>query len=65
MLERFERMTIAPERVAEEIARAVERGALRLRVCRETYAVDWAKRLFPAGVHRLVRAGYRRFGSLG
>jgi short-subunit dehydrogenase len=65
MVERFERQTAAPERVAEQIVRGVERGALRVRVCRETYAVDWAKRLFPAGVHRLVRAGYRRFGSLG
>jgi NAD(P)-dependent dehydrogenase (short-subunit alcohol dehydrogenase family) len=65
MVERFERQTVAPELVAERIARGVERGALRVRVCRETYAVDWAKRLFPAGVHRLVRAGYRRFGALG
>lgn len=65
MIERFERSTVAPAVVAEQIARGVERGALRVRVCRETYAVDWAKRLFPSGVHRLVRAGYRRFGSLG
>jgi NAD(P)-dependent dehydrogenase (short-subunit alcohol dehydrogenase family) len=65
MVERFERQTIPPELVAEQIARGVERGALRVRVCRETYAVDWAKRLFPSGVHRLVRAGYRRFGALG
>jgi NAD(P)-dependent dehydrogenase (short-subunit alcohol dehydrogenase family) len=65
MIERFERSAVAPEVVAEQIARGVERGALRVRVCRETYAVDWAKRLFPSGVHRLVRAGYRRFGSIG
>ena len=65
MIERFERMAVAPEVVAERIARAVERGALRVRVCRETYLVDWVKRLFPSAVHRLVRLGYRRFGSLG
>jgi short-subunit dehydrogenase len=65
MIETFERRALAPEAVAEQIARGVERGALRVRVCRETYAVDWAKRLFPSAVHRLVRAGYRRFGSLG
>jgi hypothetical protein len=58
-------MAVAPEVVAERIARAVERGALRVRVCRETYLVDWVKRLFPSAVHRLVRLGYRRFGSLG
>jgi len=65
LVELFERRTIPPELVAEQIARGVERGALRVRVCRETYAVDWAKRLFPSAVHHLVRAGYRRFGSLG
>jgi NAD(P)-dependent dehydrogenase (short-subunit alcohol dehydrogenase family) len=65
MIERFERQTVAPEVVAERIARGIERGELRVRVCRETFAIDWAKRLFPAGVHQLVRAGYRRFGSLG
>jgi NAD(P)-dependent dehydrogenase (short-subunit alcohol dehydrogenase family) len=65
MVERFERQTVAPAVVAERIARGVERGALRVRVCRETFAIDWAKRLFPAAVHHLVRAGYRRFGSLG
>lgn len=65
MVERFERQAIDPAVVAEQIARGVERGALRVRVCRETYVVDWAKRLFPSAVHHLVRAGYRRFGSLG
>lgn len=65
MIERFERRAVSPEHVAEQIARGVERGALRVRVCRETYAVDWVKRLFPAGVHHLVRLGFRRFGSLG
>jgi NAD(P)-dependent dehydrogenase (short-subunit alcohol dehydrogenase family) len=65
MVDVFERRTIAPEQVAERIARGVERGALRVRVCRETYAVDWAKRMLPSAVHQLVRVGYRRFGSLG
>jgi NAD(P)-dependent dehydrogenase (short-subunit alcohol dehydrogenase family) len=65
MVEVFDRRMLAPEVVAERIARGVERGVLRVRVCRETYAVDWAKRLFPSAVHHLVRAGYRRFGSLG
>ena len=64
MIERFERRALAPGVVAEQIVRGVERDALRVRVCRETYVVDWAKRLFPSGVHRLVRTGYRRFGSL-
>lgn len=62
-IERFGRQAMAPERVAERIVRGVERGEMRVRICRETFVVDWAKRLFPAGVHRLVRRGYRRLGS--
>ena len=60
MVERFDRHAVAPERVAERIVRGVERGEMRIRICRETFVADWAKRLFPAAVHQLVRRGYRR-----
>ncbi len=60
MAERFERRAMAPERVAERIVRGVERGEMRVRVCRETFVADWVKRLFPVTAHRLVRRGYRR-----
>jgi hypothetical protein len=65
MIERFYRMAMAPDKVALKILRAVERNQLRVLICPETRAADWAKRLFPAGVHQLVARGYRRFGSLG
>jgi short-subunit dehydrogenase len=65
MVERFERMAMPPERAAERIVRGVERGRMRVRIGRETYLVDWLKRLFPVSIHRLVVRGFRRFGSLG
>lgn len=65
MIERFEKMAMPPEAAARRILRAVERNKLRVVISREARAADWAKRLAPAGVHRLVSWGYRRFGSLG
>lgn len=65
MVERFEKMAMPPEEAARQILRAVERNQLRAVICREARAADWAKRLAPSGVHRLVAWGYRRFGSLG
>jgi short-subunit dehydrogenase len=65
MVERFEKRTMDPAEAARRILRAVERNELRAVICREARVADWAKRLAPAGVHRLVAWGYRRFGSLG
>lgn len=65
MVERFEKQALAPEDAARQILRAVERDALRVVICREAHAADWAKRLAPSAVHRLVAWGYRRFGSIG
>lgn len=56
----FERHAAPPERVAEAVVRAVERGRPRLVVCREAHLADWAKRLWPVGSSRLVGWGYRR-----
>jgi hypothetical protein len=38
---------------------------MRVLICRETVAAEWAKRIAPVAVHRLVAWGYRRVGSLG
>ncbi len=65
MIERFDRMAMSPEKAAGQILRAVERDRLRVVICPESRAADWAKRIFPAAVHHLVAAGYRRFGALG
>jgi short-subunit dehydrogenase len=65
MVERFERMAAPPERVAAQILRAIERDRMRVLICRETVAAEWAKRIAPVAVHRLVAWGYRRVGSLG
>jgi short-subunit dehydrogenase len=65
MIERFEKMAMPPEQAARQILRAVERNQLRVVICREARAADWAKRIAPAAVHRLVHWGYRKVGSLG
>ncbi len=65
MIARFEKMAMEPDEAARKILRAVERDRLRVVICREAVAADWAKRLLPAGIHRAVVLGYRRFGSLG
>ena len=65
MIERFDRMAIAPEQAAAQILRAVERNRMRVVICPEAHAADWAKRVAPVAVHRLVAWGYRRFGPLG
>jgi NAD(P)-dependent dehydrogenase (short-subunit alcohol dehydrogenase family) len=65
LIERFDRMAIAPEKAAQRILRAVERNRMRVVICPEAHAADWAKRIAPVAVHRLVAWGYRRFGSLG
>jgi short-subunit dehydrogenase len=65
MVERFERMAMDPELVAERIVRAVERGRMRVLVCRETFVIDWLKRAFPVSIHGLLRWAFRRLGPVG
>jgi len=65
MIEGIDRMAMAPEKVARKILRAVERDKLRIVISPEAHAADLAKRLFPAGVYRILAYGYRRFGPLG
>jgi len=56
----FERMGMPPERAAAKILRAVQRDAQRVRIGRETYAVDWLKRLLPGTTQRLVGWAWSR-----
>lgn len=65
LIEQFDRLAMSPDKAAAKILRAVERDRLRVVICPESRAADWAKRFFPAAVHHLVARGYRRFGSLG
>jgi short-subunit dehydrogenase len=62
MVDAFERWAMAPEKVARGVLRAVERDQLRVVICTEARAADWAKRFAPAAVHRLVAWGFRRTG---
>lgn len=64
MAERFERMGMPPERAAEQILRAVERGRMRVVICPEARVSDWLKRLAPAGTQRLVARVVRRIGPI-
>lgn len=65
LIERFDASAIPPEEAARQILRGVERNRMRVVICREARVTDWAKRLAPAGVHRLVAWGYRRFAARG
>ena len=65
MIERFDRLAMAPEKAAARILQAVERNRLRVVICPEAHAADWAKRIAPVAVHRLVAWGFRRIGTLG
>jgi short-subunit dehydrogenase len=65
MVDRFERMAMEPDGVAQRILRAVERNEMRVLVCRETVVADWLKRLLPVQLHHAVVWGYRRLGSIG
>ncbi len=56
----FDRRGAPPDAVARAILRAIERNKLFVRVRPESVATDWAKRLFPAAIHRFVAARFER-----
>ena len=56
----FERRGKAPEAVARRIVAAIERNRLRVVICPEAHAFDWAKRLLPVTTQRLVRRLWMR-----
>ncbi len=59
-IERFDKIArMSPEGAAEQIVGAIEKNRLRIRICRETYLVDWLKRLFPVATQRLLLRLYR------
>ncbi|UCE86453.1 MAG: SDR family NAD(P)-dependent oxidoreductase [Deltaproteobacteria bacterium] len=58
--EQIARFGHSPEKAARKIVRAIEANRPRVRIGPEAYVLDWIKRLFPVGTHRLVTALYRR-----
>lgn len=59
-IELFERFGTDPEVVARRIVRAIERSQLRLLITPEARALDFAKRLIPAGTQQIVRRFWSR-----
>jgi short-subunit dehydrogenase len=60
LISSFERLGMPPDRAAAKIVRGIEANRLRIRIGRETYVLDWAKRAFPTATQKLIAAGYRR-----
>lgn len=56
----FDRVGSPPDRVARAIVRGIERNRLRVRVRPETFLTDWAKRLAPVALHRLIARRWER-----
>jgi len=50
----FDRVGSPPDRVARAIVKGIVHNRLRVRVRPESYATDWAKRIAPVALHRLV-----------
>ena len=61
----FDRRGAPPDAVARAILRAIERNKLFVRVRPESVATDWAKRLLPAAIHRIVAARFERDVNAG
>jgi short-subunit dehydrogenase len=60
----IEKNSVPPERAAELIVGAIKKNKMRQMVARESYLIDWAKRLAPNFPQRLLLQGYKR-GLLG
>jgi NAD(P)-dependent dehydrogenase (short-subunit alcohol dehydrogenase family) len=57
MIEAFDRLArTSPEKAAEKIVRAIERGSPRLLITPESHVFDWLKRLAPTLTQRLIRS---------
>lgn len=61
----FERMAMSPDKVADRIVRAVERGNRRLVVTPEAVFGDIMRRLFPVWSNRIAGGRARRIMRLG
>jgi short-subunit dehydrogenase len=56
----FEQFGMTPDKAAAKIVRGIEKNKLRIRIGRETFVLDWAKRAFPNATQKLIATGYRR-----
>jgi len=63
MAARVARFAIPPERVADRIARAIERRTPRIRVGPDAVVLDLAKRLLPVALVRAAGWAVRRYGA--
>jgi NAD(P)-dependent dehydrogenase (short-subunit alcohol dehydrogenase family) len=54
----IERFSVPPERAAKLIVGAIKKNKMRQLVARESYAIDWAKRISPGLTQRLLQRGY-------
>ena len=54
----IERFSVPPERAAKLIVGAIKKNKMRQMVARESYAIDWAKRISPGLPQRLLQRGY-------
>ena len=61
----FARWTRSPEKAARVIVRAIERSRPRVRIGFESYLTDWAKRLAPVTIQRVIGRGWRRAQPAG
>ena len=50
-----QRTGVSPEKAAQKILAAVERGKIRVRIGRDALLLDWLKRLLPTAIHRPMR----------
>jgi NAD(P)-dependent dehydrogenase (short-subunit alcohol dehydrogenase family) len=56
----FDRRGASPDVVAGAILKAIDKNKLRVRVRAESVLTDWAKRLFPVGIHRQIARRWRK-----
>jgi short-subunit dehydrogenase len=59
----FDRVGSPPDRVARAIIRGIVKNRLRVRVRPESYVTEWAKRIAPVGLHRLVARRWEKGGA--
>jgi NAD(P)-dependent dehydrogenase (short-subunit alcohol dehydrogenase family) len=62
-IEQIERFGHSPEKAARKIIRAIEMNKRRVLIGPEAYFLDWAKRLLPVGIHRILTMIYLRSPS--
>jgi short-subunit dehydrogenase len=59
-IQALERWGHSPQKAARKIVRAIERNRSRVLIGPEAMLLEWAKRLFPVGIHKLLTAIYLR-----